>query len=131
MSVETGAQSLLVEVVSNETNAAAKNKETVENSHLHVVLDFLGRESTTVAHQVNEADSNATIDVQNEVVLLGGGDGLDSDSIVEQLGAREVLLGELLDQLDTQIRVVPGLDSVANTRDYANVSICSTDVRYS
>jgi hypothetical protein len=42
-----------------------------------------------------------------------------------------VLLGELLDQLDTQVRVVPGLDSVANTRDYANVSICSTDVRYS
>jgi hypothetical protein len=130
VSVESSTQSLLVEVVSNETNAAAKDEETVENSHLHVVLNFLGRESTAVAHQVDEADSDATIDVQNEVVLLGGGDGLDSDGIVEELGAGEVLLDELLDQLDTQIGVVPGLDSVANTRDYAKVSICSGDVRY-
>lgn len=130
VSVETSAQSLLVEVVSNETNAAAKDEETVENSHLHVVFNFLGRESTAVAHQVNETDSNATIDVQNEVVLLGGGDSFNSDGIVEKLGAGEVLLSELLDQLDTQIGVVPGLDSVANTRDYAKVSICSTDVHY-
>jgi hypothetical protein len=28
-----------------------------------------------------------------------------------------VLLGELLDQLDTEIGVVPGLDSVADTGD--------------
>lgn len=119
MSVQTSAESLLVEVVGNETNGTTKDEETVENTHLHVVLNLLGREGTAVAHQVNEADGNTTVDVEDEVVLLGGGHSLDSNGVVEQLGAGEVLLGELLDELDTEIGVVAGLDTVTDTGDCA------------
>ena len=121
MSVETSAQALLIEVVGNQTDTATQNEETVKDTHLHVVLNFLWRESTGVAHEVDEADSNATVDVEDEVVLLRGGDGLNSDGVVEQLGAGEVLLGELLDQLDTKIGVVTGLDTVTDTRNYARL----------
>lgn len=121
VSVKTGTQALLIEVVGNQTDTATQDEETVKDTHLHVVLNFLGGEGTGVAHEVNETDSNATVNVQDQVVLLRGGDGLNSDGVVEQLGAGEVLLGELLDQLDTKIRVVTGLDTVTNTRNYARL----------
>ena len=117
VTVQTGAQALLVEVVGNQTDAAAQNEQTVEDTHTHVVLDLLAGEGTAVAEQVNEADSDAAVDVEDQVVLLGGGNSLDGNGVVEQLGAGEVLLNELLDELDTQIRVVAGLDLVANTGD--------------
>src|SRR5438045_3593188 len=47
MSVQTSAQSLLVEVMCNQTNASAQHEETVKNTHLQVVLGFLGTESAT------------------------------------------------------------------------------------
>lgn len=117
MPVKTSPKPLLVEEMSNQTNAAAEHEETVEHTHAEVVFGLLGRESTAVAHEVNEADGNASVDVEDKVVLLRGGDRLDGKSIVEQLGAGEVLLDELLDELDTEIGVVPRLDPVANTGD--------------
>lgn len=118
MTVQSGAQSLLVEVVRNQTDATTEDEQSVQNTHPHVVLDFLTRESAAVAHQVHEADGNAAVNVQDQVVLLRGGDRLDGNRVVEQLGAREVLLGILLDQLDTEIRVVARLDSVTDARNY-------------
>ena len=118
MPVETGPQPLLVEEVSNQTNRTAEHEETVEDTHLEVVLGFLGRESAAAAHEINEADGNATVDVEDEVVLLRRGDRLDSKRVVEQLGAGEVLLYEVLDELDTEIGVVPRLDPVADTGNY-------------
>jgi hypothetical protein len=58
-----------------------------------------------------------TIDVQDQVVLLRSGDSLNGDGIVEEFVGREVLHHVFLDQLDTQIRVVSGLNSVTDTRD--------------
>jgi hypothetical protein len=118
MSVETSAQSLLVEVVGNQTHAASEDEESVQDAHLHVVLSLLSGESTAVAHEVHEADSNATIDVKDEVVLLGGCHSLNGNGVVEQLGAREVLLDVFLDEFDTEIRVVAGLDAVTNTGNW-------------
>jgi hypothetical protein len=118
MSVEASAQPLLVEVVGNQTHATSEDEETVQNTHLHVVLSLLSGESTAVAHEIHEANSNATVDVEDEVVLLGGGDSLDGDGVVEQLGAREVLLDVLLDEFDTEIRVVAGLDTVTDTGNW-------------
>lgn len=118
MSVQTSTETLLVEVVGNQTNATAQNEETVKDTHSHVVLNLFAGEGTASAHQVHEADSNATVNVQDKVVLLRGGDRLDGNGVVEQLGAREVLLDELLDKLHTEIRVVAGLDTVTNTGDY-------------
>lgn len=71
MPVKASAQPLLVEEVSNQTDTSAENEETVEHTHLQVVLSLLVGESTTVADKVNKADSNATVNVENQVVLLG------------------------------------------------------------
>jgi hypothetical protein len=117
MTVKTSAQTLLVEEMGNKTNASAENEETVEDTHLEVVLGLLGREGTAVADEIDEADSNAAVDVEDQVVLLGGSNSLDSESVVEKLVAGEVFENVLLDQLDTEIGVVSGLDTVTDTGD--------------
>jgi len=115
MTVKTSTQTLLVEEMGNKTNASAKNKETVENTHLEVILSLLGGEGTAVADKIDEADSNAAINVENQVILLGGGDSLDSKSVVKELVAREVVENVFLNELDSEIGVVSGLDTVSNT----------------
>lgn len=106
MTVETSAQTLLIEVMGNKTNASAEHEETVEDTHLEVVLSLLGGESAAVADEVDEAHGDAAIDVEDQVVLLGGGDGLDSESIVEELVVGELGKDVLLNELDSQVRVV-------------------------
>ena len=101
----------------NQTDASAEHEQTVENTHLEVVLGLFGGERSAVAHKVNEADSDAAVNVENEVVLLGRRHRLDGESIIEQLGVGEVLLDVLLDELDTEIGVVTRLDPVTNTGD--------------
>jgi hypothetical protein len=115
VTVETSAKSLLVEEVGNQTNGATKDEQTVEHTHLEVVLGLLRGEGTAVAEQVNEADGDSTVNVEDEVVLLAGGDSLDGNSVVEELGGGEVGLAELLDERDTEIGVVARLDTVTNT----------------
>jgi len=117
VTVETSAKSLLVEEVGNQTNGATKDEQTVEHTHLEVVLSLLGREGTAVAHEVNEADGDGTVNVEDKVVLLAGGDSLDGNGVVEELGGGEVGLAELLDKGDTEIRVVARLDTVTDTGD--------------
>lgn len=117
VTVQTSAETLLIQEVGNKTNASSEHEKAVEDTHLEVILSFLGGESSRVAEQVDEADSNATIDVQNQIILLGGRDGLDGNGVVQQPMAREVLNHVLLNQLDTQIGVVTGLDTMANTGD--------------
>lgn len=118
VSVQTSAQSLLVQEVGNKTNGTAKHEQTVQHTHLEVVFRLFLAESAAVSEQVDEANSNASVDVKNEVVLLGGGNTLDGDGVIEELGRWEVLLAELLYKGDTQVRVVAGLDTVTNTGDY-------------
>jgi hypothetical protein len=117
MTVETSPQTLLVQEMGNETDRPTQDEQTVEYTHAEIVLSLLRRESTAVADQVDEADSDTAVHVKNQVVLLRGGDSLDSDGIIEQLVAREVLDDVLLDELDTQIRVVPRLDAMTDTRN--------------
>lgn len=50
-------------------------------------------------------------------ILLGRGDLLDSESVVKQAVAREVLVNVLLDELDTKIRVVDALDLMTDAAD--------------
>ena len=117
MTVETSAESLLVEEVGNQTNGATKDEKTVEHTHLEVVLGLFGGEGAAVAHEVDEADSDGTVNVKDEVVLLAGGDSLDGNGVVEKLGGGEVGLAELLDERDTEIGVVARLDTVTDTGD--------------
>ena len=117
MTVKTSAQSLLVEEVGNQTNGATEDEQTVEDTHLEVVLCLFRGESAAVAEEIDEADGDAAVDVEDEVVLLGGGDGLDGEGVVEEFCRGEVLLDEFLDELDAEIGVVAGLDAVTNTGD--------------
>jgi ATP citrate (pro-S)-lyase len=47
-----------------------------------------------IGHKV-KSRNNPDLRVEDQVVLLRGGDGLNGNSVVEQLGAGEVLLDEL------------------------------------
>jgi hypothetical protein len=118
MPVKTSTQPLLVKEMGNQTDTSAKDEETVKDTHLQVVLSLLLGEGTTVANKVDEADSDAAVNVENQVVLLRCCDRLNSERVVEQLSAGEVLLDVLLDKLDTKIGVVTRLDPVTNTRDW-------------
>ena len=134
MPVQAGAQSLLVQVMGNETDAATEHEQTVQDTHLEVVLGFFWGESTAVPQQVDKADSNTAVNVKDEVVLLGGGYGLDSNGIVKELVRGEVFYNKLLDELDTQIRVGARFDSVADTGNWADISSCkmySSNLTYS
>lgn len=128
MSVETSPQPLLVEEVGNQTDRATKHEETVEDTHLQVVLSLLVGESTTVADEINKADSNAAIDVEDKVILLRSCDGFDGEGVIEQLCAREVLLNVLFDELDTEIGIVARLDPVADTGDCGEVRNCTKNL---
>jgi len=122
MSVETGAQSLLIEVMGNQTDAASEDEEAVEHAHAEVVLRLFRGEGAAVAEQVDEADGHATVDVKDQVVLLGGGDRLHSDGVIEQFVGGEVLGDEFLDELDAEIRVGSRFDTVTNTRDWIRLA---------
>jgi hypothetical protein len=106
MPVQTSAESLLIEEVGNETDRTTEHEETVQDTHLEVVLGFLVREGPGIAEEIDETDGHASIDVEDEVILLGRGDGFHGDGVIEQLGGREVLLAVFLDEGDAQIGIV-------------------------
>ena len=105
MSVQARPQPLLIKVMRNETNTPTEHKQTIEDTHAEVILGFLGAEGATVTEEVDEADGDAAVDVEDEIVLFGRGDGLDRDRVVEHFAAGEALLDELFDKLDAEIGV--------------------------
>ena len=70
MTVQRGAQALLVEVVADETDGATEDEEAVQGADLDVLVRLLGREGTGVAQQVDEADGDATVNVEDELGRL-------------------------------------------------------------
>ena len=117
MSVKTGAQSLLVKIMRNETDGAPEHEETVEDAVLEVFFRLLSAEGAAVAHQVDEADGDAAVDVEDEIVFLGSRNGLDGDGVVEKFGRGEVLLTEFFDERDAEVGVVAGFDAMADSGD--------------
>ena len=120
VAVQRGAETLLVEMVADEADAAPEDEETVESANADVLVCFISAKGATVSQEIDETDGNAAIDVEDESVLLGSGDLLDGKSVFEQRVTGEVLLNVVLDEFDTQIRVVDALDLVADTADYSN-----------
>jgi hypothetical protein len=117
VTVQTGAQALLVEEMRNKTDRSTQHEETVEDTHLKVVFGLLGAECAGVAEKVDKADSDTAVNIENEVVLFAGRDGLDSEGIVEQFSGGEVGETVLLDKRDTEIGVVARLDTVTDARN--------------
>ena len=118
MPIQASAETFLIQVVGNQTNASAQYEKTVQHAHVKVIFGFFGAESTAVAHKIDKAYSYATVDVQDQVVFLAGGDGFDGDSIIKHLAAGETLLDEFFNELDTEIRVVAGFHFVTDTGNW-------------
>jgi hypothetical protein len=70
MAVERCSESLLVEMVTNETDATTENEETIQRANLNVLVRLFPSERSTVPEEVNEADCDATIDVENELDII-------------------------------------------------------------
>ena len=117
MTVKTGAQSLLVEEVGNQTNAAAEDEETVQDPHLEVLFGLLGAESTAVPQQIDETNGHAAVNVQDQVIFLGCCDRLNGNGVVEEFVRGKVLDNKLLNELNTKVGVVSRLDPMADARD--------------
>lgn len=101
MPIQAGSQTLLVKVMCDQSNASSQNEQTVQDTHVEVVLGFLGAEGSAVTHQVHEADGNTSVNVKDEIVFLGCCHGFDGDGVVEHLAAWESLMDKLFDELDT------------------------------
>ena len=69
MPIQARPQSLLIEVMRNETDRAAQHEEAVEHAVVEVVLGLLGTEGAAVAEEVDEADGDAAVDVEDEIGL--------------------------------------------------------------
>lgn len=117
MSIQTSSQTLLVEVMSDQADAPSQNKETVEDTHLQIILGLFWTKGAAVAHKIDEADSDAAVNVENEVVLLGCCHCFNRNGIFEHFAAWEALLDKFFDKLYAEIGVIARLDLVANTRD--------------
>ena len=93
--------SLLIQEMGNQTNRTTQDEETVEDTNRQVLFSFLSGERATFSEQVNKADSNTPIHVQDQVVLLGSCDSLNGNGVVKKLVRREVLDDKVLDEFDT------------------------------
>lgn len=118
MSVKWRTEPLLVEVVSNETDAATKDEETIESPDLDAFVGCFGGKDTTVVQEVDKADSDATVDVDDELggvsfgfvrnggtygMFLACGYFLNGKPVVMKRVAWEVLPHVSLDELDTEL----------------------------
>lgn len=101
----------------DETDAPPQDEQSIKHAHLQVVFGLLGAKGAAIAHEVDEADGDAAVDVEDEVVFLGGGDGFDGDGVVEHFAAGESLLDEFFDKLNAEIGVVARFDFVADSRN--------------
>lgn len=84
VTVQRSAETLLVKMVTDETDATSENEETIEGTdlkdtsvgittipsnetNLDVLLSLLGGEGTAIPEKINEADGDATINIQDEL----------------------------------------------------------------
>ena len=78
---------------------------------------FLGNRNVPLSQQIDKAYCNTSVNIEDEVGLLLGGDLLHLPGVVQQWCAGEVLLSELCHQGDSLVRVVQALDSVPDAHD--------------
>jgi len=69
MTVQRCAEPLLVKMVTNETNATTEDKQPVERPDLDVLVRIFGGEGAAVPEEIDKADGDAAVDVQDELWL--------------------------------------------------------------
>jgi hypothetical protein len=67
MTVQRCTESLLVKMVSDKPDAAAEHEQAVQRADLDVFIGLFRCKSTAVTQEINKADSNAAVDVENEL----------------------------------------------------------------
>jgi hypothetical protein len=70
MAVEWRSESLLVKMVTNETNATTKDEEAVQRANLNIFICLFPGECSAITEKVNKADCYATVDVENELDII-------------------------------------------------------------
>merc|ERR1719234_504324 len=105
---------LLIEEVADEPDATSEHKHSIQRAGLDVRLCLILGEEPTLSQQINKANSNAAVHVEDEIWLLLSGDLFHLLGIVKQRGAGEVLLGKLCHQGHSLVRVVQALDAMPN-----------------
>merc|ERR1711904_765764 len=100
--------------MTNEACAPCQDKQPIQASIFNKLIDLRIFEGTAASKHVNEASSNTTIHVQNEVSLLGRGDLLNTQSKIEHFMLCKIFGCEVLDKLDTHVWICLALDTVAN-----------------
>lgn len=117
MPIQPGPQPLLIQEMRNQTNAPAEHEKTIQHAHLEIVLRLLLTEGAAVAQQIDEADRDAPVHVEDQIVLFRRRDRFHGEGVVEEFGRREVRLHVGFYEFDAEVGVVAGLDAVADAGD--------------
>jgi len=67
MAVEGCSEPLLVKMVTNEADATTENEKTVQCANLDILISFLSSERAAITEEIDEANCDAAVDVENEL----------------------------------------------------------------
>ena len=67
MAVQWRTETLLVEVVADETDRTAEDEQAVQRADLDVLIGFLGSKCARITQEINEANGDASVNVENEL----------------------------------------------------------------
>ena len=65
MPVQSRAQPLLIQKVRNKPNTPPKHKQAVQHTIGQILLGFFSGKGTAIPHQIDEADGDGAVDVQD------------------------------------------------------------------
>ena len=67
VAVQRCTETFLVKVVTDEADTASEHEQAIQCADLNVFLGFFGSERTAIAEEVDEAHSDASVDVEDEL----------------------------------------------------------------
>merc|ERR1712224_932762 len=117
MAIKRLLEAVLIKVVPNETNRTSHNKEPIEAATCDDFVRFWSAPCSTATNHVNENNSNAPINVENEVRFLLCRELLHRKGVVQDRVVGKVLLSELLDDFNTLIGIGERLNTMSNAHD--------------
>lgn len=84
VSVKRLLEHLLINEVPNKPDRSTQHKQSVQRADLEVLCRLFRGERSGAVEEIAEGSGDGAVDVQDERVLLGGGDGLDTDRVVQR-----------------------------------------------